>query len=70
MHGELRLVHEHVDELRVLGEPRQDALDDEDLLEALHAEALRLEHLGHAAFAEAFEKPIATERLLQPARSP
>jgi hypothetical protein len=61
-HGELRLVDEHVDEERALGELGQDALDDDDLLEALDAEALRLEDLGHAALAEPLEQPVAPER--------
>ena len=60
-HRELRLVDEHVDELLAAGELRQDALDDEDLLEALDAEALGLEDLGHAALAEALEQSIAAE---------
>ena len=60
-HRELGLVDEHVDEAPVRGELRQDPLDDEDLLEALDAEALGLEDLGHPAFAEALEQPIAAE---------
>ena len=60
-HRELRLVDEHLDELIALGELREDALDDDDLLEALDAVALGLEDLGHAALAETFEKAIAPE---------
>ena len=62
-HRELRLVDEHVDELRVRGQLRQNALDDEDFFEALDAEALRLEDLGHPALAEALQEPITAERL-------
>jgi hypothetical protein len=54
-HGELRLVDEHLDELLALGERREDALDDDDLLEAFDAIALGLEDLGHAALAEPLE---------------
>src|SRR5262249_34959586 len=64
-HSELRFVDEHVDEARVLGEFRKDPLDAEDLLEAFDAEALRFEHLGHPAFAEALEESVAAERLFQ-----
>jgi hypothetical protein len=39
-------------------------LDDEDLLEALDAEALRLEDLGHPALAQALEEPVASEGLV------
>ena len=38
---------------------RQDALDDDELLEALHAGLLGEEHLGHAAFGQ-----LALERVL------
>jgi hypothetical protein len=59
--GELRLVDEHLHELIALGERREDALDDDDLLEALDAVALGLEDLGHAALAEPLEEAIAPE---------
>ncbi len=59
--GELRLVHEHVDEVLAARELGQDSLDDEDLLEALDPVALGLEDLRHAALAEPFEKAVATE---------
>ncbi len=64
--GELRLVDEHLDEVRATGELRQNSLDDEDLLEALDAVALRLEHLGHAALPEPLEQAIATKRCVHP----
>jgi hypothetical protein len=64
-HRELGLVHEEVDEALVLGQARQDALDDQDLLEALDTEALGLEDLGHAALAEALEQSVSSEGLVQ-----
>src|SRR5690606_24340095 len=62
-----RLVDEHRDELFVLGDVRQDALDREQPLEALDAIGLRLEDLGHAADVDAVEQPVFSEldRLLQ-----
>ena len=60
-HRELRLVDEHLDEVLAARELRQDALDDEDLLEALDAVALGLEDLRHPALPEAFEQAIAAE---------
>jgi len=60
-HRELRLVDEHLDEVLAPGQLRQDALDDEDLLEAFDAVALGLEDLGHPALPEAFEQAIAAE---------
>ena len=47
-----------------LGELGQDPLDDEDLLEALDAEALGLEDLGHAAVAETLEQAVAAKGLV------
>jgi hypothetical protein len=44
-----RLVQEHRNELLLLGQMRQDALDRDLLLEALQPLALGSEHLGHAA---------------------
>ncbi len=60
-HGELGLVDEHVDELGAARELGQDALDDEDLLEALDAVALGLEDLRHAALAQPLQQAVATE---------
>jgi hypothetical protein len=56
LHRDLRLVDEHRDELLVLGDRREDALDGDHALEALHAEGLRLEDLGHAADVDALEE--------------
>ena len=44
-----RLVQEHGDELRVLGQRGQDALDGDVLAEALQGLGDALEDLGHAA---------------------
>ena len=52
---ELRLLDEHADELFVLRDVRQDALDRDEPLEALDAERLRAEHLGHAADVDPLE---------------
>src|SRR5262249_42369092 len=41
---------------------REDALDDDDLLETLDAVALRFEDLGHASLTEALEQSITSER--------
>ena len=56
---EARLVEEHRDELLLLGEVRQDALDRDLLLEALEARALGAEHLGHAARRELLDDAVA-----------
>jgi hypothetical protein len=53
--GDLRLVDEHLDEVAVLTHRRENAFDRDDLLEALDAIGLRLEHLGHATDADAIE---------------
>ena len=65
---DLRLVDEHRDELFVLSDVRQDALDGEQTLEALDAEGFRLPNLGHAADVDAVEELVLSEldRLLQP----
>ncbi len=55
---DLRLVDEHLDELRVHPEFREDPLDDEDLFETLDTVRLRLEHLRHAAAREQFEQLV------------
>ena len=49
LHRDLRLVDEHRDELFVLRDARQDALERDDALEALDADGLGLEYLGHAS---------------------
>ena len=62
LHGDLRLVDEHRDELFVLRDARQDALDRHHALEALHAGGLRLEDLRHAADVDALEQVVLAER--------
>ena len=59
--ADLGLIDEHLDEVGVLRHRRQDALDGEDLLEALDAEGLGLEDLGHAANADALEQDVLAE---------
>ncbi len=53
------LVQEHRDEVLVLGEVRQDALDRDLLLEALNAEGLTSEDLGHTASFEAVDDAVS-----------
>jgi hypothetical protein len=62
LHGDLRLVDEHRDELLVLGDVRQDAFDGEQPLEALDAEGLGLEYLGHASDVDPLEEVVLAER--------
>ena len=64
----LGLVHEHVQELLVLREVRQDALDRDDLLEALDAGALGLEDLGHAADRHPVDELVGAEAVVAPRR--
>ncbi len=59
---ELRLVDEHRHEFGVRRHVRHDALDRDDLLEALLAFHARLEDLGHAARADLLEELVAPER--------
>ena len=56
--GDLRLVLEHRDELVVLGDVREDALDRDRALEALDPILLGLVDLGHAADAHALEQQV------------
>src|SRR5581483_74967 len=67
LNRDLRLVDEHGDEFFIFGDVRQDALDGEQALEALDAERLGLEYLGHAADVDAVEQVVFPEldRLLQ-----
>jgi hypothetical protein len=63
-HRELGLAHEHLDELGLPRQLRQDPLDDEDLLEAFDAVGLGTEDLGHPALADLLEERIPTEGLV------
>ena len=56
-----RLLEEQPQEAPIVADARQDALDDQPLLEALRADVARQEHLGHAAAAERAEELVATE---------
>ena len=58
LRGELGLGEEHLDELRVLREVGEDALDDQQLLEAHRPVGLGEEHLGHAARGELAEQLV------------
>ena len=53
------LVEQHGDEVRVLGQVRQQPLDDDQLLEAAGAGLARDEQLSHAA-----RRQLAQERVL------
>src|SRR5688500_17662559 len=59
MRAHARLVEEHADELLLLGEVRQHALDGDGLLEPLEASAFGSEHLGHAARGDLLEDLVA-----------
>ena len=61
LRGQLRLVDEHRDEVRVRRQVRKDPLDDQDLLEAVRRGDLRAEHLGHAAHGQPFEQRVAAK---------
>ena len=61
LNADPRLVDEHRDELFVLRHRREDLLDREDALEALDAEGLGDEHLGHAADVDALEEQVLAE---------
>ena len=58
---ELRLLDEHLDEGRVLRQVRQDALDDEDPLEARGPLDAPLVDLGHPPTADALEERVLAE---------
>jgi hypothetical protein len=62
LHRQLRLIDEHRDEVGVGGDVGEDALDRDDALEALDAERLGAEHLGHAARVDAVKQRIFAER--------
>ena len=53
--ADLGLVQEHADEPFVLRQVRKNALDRDELLEALNAGGVGLEDLGHPARADAFD---------------
>ena len=59
---QLGLVDEHGEELGIGGEVRKDALDDQDLLEAVRARLTRAEDLGHSTDGKAFEQLIPAKR--------
>ena len=61
LHGDARLVHEHRDELGVLAHGGQDLLDGEQTLEALDAEGLGDEDLGHSADGDPLEEQVFPE---------
>ena len=59
LRGQLGLVDEHRDEGLVRRQIGQDALDDEQLLEAMGRENLRLEDLRHSPSCEALDQGVA-----------
>jgi len=61
LHRDLRLVDEHRDELFVLSDAGQDALERHDAFEALDADGLRLEYLGHTSNIDTFEEVVLAE---------
>src|SRR5436309_3221789 len=60
--GSPRLVEEHVDELLVAREVRQDALQADQLLEARRAGLLGEVHLGHAAGGDELDELVLADR--------
>ena len=61
--GDARLVEQHVDELRLAGELRQQHLDRHVALEAAERLHARAEDLGHAAAADALDQRVAVEAI-------
>jgi hypothetical protein len=61
LHGDLRLVDEHRDELFVLRDAGQNALERYDALEALNPDGLGLEYLGHTPDIDTFEEIVLAE---------
>jgi hypothetical protein len=59
--ADARLVEKHAHELLVLGEVRQDPLDDDERAQPRQLARQREERLGHAALREATDQPIATD---------
>jgi hypothetical protein len=59
--GDARLVDEHADELTVLGDVRQDALDRDDLIDARSPFGNGFEDLRHAADADTLQQQILPE---------
>jgi hypothetical protein len=61
--GDARLVHEHRDELGILGEVAPELLDDRELREARSDRPLDggEEHVGHAAVSQLGDQPIRAE---------
>ena len=72
LNRDLRLVDEHLDELFVLRDVRQDALDRDEPFEALDAVGLGAKDLGHTSDVDALEQVVLAERdrLLHQTASP
>ena len=60
---DLRLVDQHLDEVVVLGEVREHALDRDQVRRAVRVEGLGAIDLGHAAERDAIEQVVAAELL-------
>ena len=60
---DLRLVDEHLDEVVVLGEVREHALDRDEVRLAVRVEGLRAIDLRHPAERDAIEQVVAAELL-------
>ena len=61
--GDLGLVDAHLDEVVVLGEVRQDALDRDQVRGAIGVERLRSIDLGHATERDAIQQMVTAELL-------
>jgi hypothetical protein len=61
LNRDLRLVDEHLDELFVLRDVRQDALDGNQALEALYAVGFGTKYLGHPPDVDPLEQEVLAE---------
>ena len=61
--GDARFIQEHLFQLRAVGEVREDALERDDLYEALDATPLGDVKPTHAPLAEQAEQPVTAECL-------
>ncbi len=61
--GDLGFVDEHLDEVVVLGEVGEDALDRDEVRLAVRVERLRAIDLGHSTERDAIEEVVAPELL-------
>ena len=56
MRSDPRFIDEHFDEVFILHDVREDALERQDPLKPVHAKGLSLKHLGHSADVDPLKK--------------